>query len=176
MCAASSIVVVCPRCQKTGLVQIPTEIIQDSKGLSTVLIRSGVTCEHAYQVFLDKNFKVRGYQRTDYEVLIGPPTKTTPQSAPAQNVRENPKRTAPDAQVIATLRDFQGKIDGFVAANICAHGILELYTSIQSRLGFHPVLPDMKNWINQLSIGAIWDTKMKDLVRKRVAFWIEKSS
>lgn len=165
MSSSQSIMVVCPRCQKTGLVQIPTEIIQDSKSLSIVLIRAGVTCDHAYQVFLDKQYKVRGYQKTDYEVLLGPQGSNAPV-----------KKTAPNAQVIASLRDFLPKINDFVAANVCAHGILEIYNSIQAQWGFHPVLPDMKNWINQLSIGATWDNKTKDLVRKRVAFWIEKSS
>ncbi len=113
MCAALGIMVVCPRCQKTGLVQIPTEVIQDNKGVSTVLIRNGVTCNHTYQVFLDKNCKVRGYQRTDYEVPVVPVPENAQHPSPV-------KVTASDPEIGASLLDFLPKVDQYVAANVCA--------------------------------------------------------
>lgn len=43
------------------------KIINQSKQLTTVSIPSGLTCEHSFQAFVDKNFVVRGYQTVDFE-------------------------------------------------------------------------------------------------------------
>ncbi len=59
--------VVCPTCKERKELKIPTKIINQSKTLTTVSIPSGAVCEHSFQTFVDKNFKVRGYQKVDFE-------------------------------------------------------------------------------------------------------------
>ena len=61
------ITVVCPTCKARKELKIPTKIINQSKQLTTVSIPSGTVCEHSFQSFVDKNFKVRGYQKVDFE-------------------------------------------------------------------------------------------------------------
>jgi hypothetical protein len=62
-----SIRVVCPTCNIRKELKIPSKIINQSKQLTTVSIPSGAVCEHSFQSFVDKNFKVRGYQKVDFE-------------------------------------------------------------------------------------------------------------
>ena len=59
--------VVCPTCNKRKELKIPGKIINQSKQLTTVSIPSGAVCVHSFQSFVDKNFKVRGYQKVDFE-------------------------------------------------------------------------------------------------------------
>jgi hypothetical protein len=59
--------VVCPTCNERKELKIPSKIINQSKTLTTVSIPSGAVCEHSFQSFVDKNFKVRGYQKVDFE-------------------------------------------------------------------------------------------------------------
>jgi len=47
---------------------VPSQIINQSNQLSTVSIPSGLVCKHTFQAFIDKNFKVRGYQKVDFEL------------------------------------------------------------------------------------------------------------
>lgn len=61
------ITVVCPTCRNKKELKIPIKIINQSKQLTTVSIPSGTVCEHGFQSFVDKNFKVRGYQKVDFE-------------------------------------------------------------------------------------------------------------
>ena len=59
--------VVCPTCKERKELKIPSKIINQSKQLTTVSIPSGAVCRHSFQSFVDKNFKVRGYQKVDFE-------------------------------------------------------------------------------------------------------------
>ena len=59
--------VICPTCQVKKALKIPTQIINQSKKLTTVSIPSGAVCEHSFQSFVDKDFKIRGYQKIDFE-------------------------------------------------------------------------------------------------------------
>lgn len=61
------IIVICPTCKTKKDLKIPTKIINQAKQLTTVSIPSGAVCEHSFQSFVDKNFKVRGYQKVDFE-------------------------------------------------------------------------------------------------------------
>ncbi|MFW9987585.1 MAG: hypothetical protein ACFFC3_02935 [Candidatus Odinarchaeota archaeon] len=61
------IIVICPKCKTKKYLKIPTKIINQAKQLTTVSIPSGTICEHSFQSFVDKNFKVRGYQTVDFE-------------------------------------------------------------------------------------------------------------
>ncbi len=59
---------ICPECKNKNKIKIPDKVINQSKQLTTISIPSGLVCEHTFQAFIDKNFKVRGYQRVDYEL------------------------------------------------------------------------------------------------------------
>ena len=61
------IVIECPKCQKKRKLKIPIKIINQSKQLTTISIPMGLCCEHSFQAFIDKNFKVRGYQHVDFD-------------------------------------------------------------------------------------------------------------
>ena len=61
------ILVICPTCKTKKELKIPTKILNQAKQLTTVSIPSGTVCEHSFQSFVDKNFKVRGYQKVDFE-------------------------------------------------------------------------------------------------------------
>ena len=59
--------IICPICKTSKKLNIPIKVIDQAKQLTTVSIPSGIVCEHGFQSFVDKNFKVRGYQRVDFE-------------------------------------------------------------------------------------------------------------
>jgi len=58
--------VVCPICKEKKIIHLPEKVINQSKQLTTVSIPANLTCEHSYQVFVDKNFTPRGYQKVDF--------------------------------------------------------------------------------------------------------------
>lgn len=58
--------VVCPICKEKKIINLPEKVINQSKQLTTVSIPANLTCEHSYQVFVDKNFTPRGYQKVDF--------------------------------------------------------------------------------------------------------------
>ncbi len=62
------IAIVCPICQASKKLCIPKSIINESKQLSTISIPKKLVCDHHFQVFVDKNFVVRGYQKVDFEI------------------------------------------------------------------------------------------------------------
>ena len=57
--------IVCPICQIKKSINIPMRIVDDSKQLTSILIPIGRICEHTFIPFIDKHFKVRGYQKLD---------------------------------------------------------------------------------------------------------------
>jgi hypothetical protein len=59
--------VICPTCKAKKDLRVPTKIINQAKHLTTISIPSSSVCEHGFQAFVDKNFKVRGYQIVDFE-------------------------------------------------------------------------------------------------------------
>lgn len=65
--AEQNILVICPTCNIKKELRIPSKIINQAKQLTTVSIPSGTVCDHGFQSFVDKNFKVRGYQKVDFE-------------------------------------------------------------------------------------------------------------
>ncbi len=58
----------CPICSAQKEIDIPESVINHSKQLATVSINPHSVCNHSFQIFIDKNFKVRGYQKPEYEV------------------------------------------------------------------------------------------------------------
>ncbi|KKL10785.1 hypothetical protein LCGC14_2552330, partial [marine sediment metagenome] len=61
------ILIVCPKCKTNKELKIPRKVVNQSKKLTTISIPSGLCCEHSFQSFIDKNFKIRGYQNVDFE-------------------------------------------------------------------------------------------------------------
>ncbi len=179
MTVQKKVLVICPQCEKRGEILIPEGVTKGNKGMSTVLVRAGVICPHSYQVFLDKHCEVRGYQRTDYEVPEGDTIipKVGQASSDVTIISTDQLRpVGSDPRIMTAIQDFLARIDGFLSAGTCAKGITELHSFIQSLGGFHPVLPDMRNWSNQLRVGASWDEKTKEWVKKRATLWLEKAS
>ena len=60
--------VICPHCKKSKFIKIPTNIIIESKNVTTISIPLNHVCEHSFQIFVDKNFAIRGYQRVDFDI------------------------------------------------------------------------------------------------------------
>jgi hypothetical protein len=58
---------ICPVCKSEKELPIIKSVINQAKQLTTVSIAKGLVCNHHFQVFIDKNYKVRGYQKVDFE-------------------------------------------------------------------------------------------------------------
>ena len=60
--------VTCPICKTRDLIGIPEKQIKKSSHLTTVSIQKGLICPHHFQLFIDRNMKIRGYQKVDFEL------------------------------------------------------------------------------------------------------------
>ncbi len=59
----------CPLCETKGEVEIPTDLVEKSnRGVVSINVPSNLVCEHNFQLFLDRNGVVRGYQRIDFQI------------------------------------------------------------------------------------------------------------
>jgi hypothetical protein len=58
----------CPICKTKKVIEVPQSIFESAKQLTTISIPKGKICEHHFQIFIDKNYKVRGFQKVDYEL------------------------------------------------------------------------------------------------------------
>ncbi|MBY9010416.1 MAG: hypothetical protein KGD74_11175 [Candidatus Lokiarchaeota archaeon] len=63
--------VICPVCKSKEVIQIPKSVINDATQLTTVSVPKGKICQHHFQLFLDKNFVVRGYQKVHFQLDKG---------------------------------------------------------------------------------------------------------
>jgi len=59
---------ICPICKAEKKLKISKSILSKSRTLTTVSIQKNEICEHHFQAFIDKNFKIRGYQKVDFEI------------------------------------------------------------------------------------------------------------
>ncbi|MHA1889480.1 MAG: hypothetical protein ACTSYS_00685, partial [Promethearchaeota archaeon] len=65
--------VICPVCNQKHSFSVPIDIIQNNiKGVSTIAINA--QCGHSFHIFVDKNFAVRGYQRSDFDIKLDAPS------------------------------------------------------------------------------------------------------
>lgn len=65
--------VVCPKCSKSDYIKIDKGTLKKSgKGLTTILIPDETICDHSFQIFVDKNGAVRGYETPDFELKFTP--------------------------------------------------------------------------------------------------------
>ena len=60
--------VICPVCKAQNTIQIPKSVINQASQLTTVSVPKGEICQHHFQLFIDKNFKIRGYQKVDFQL------------------------------------------------------------------------------------------------------------
>ena len=60
--------VICPVCKSKEVIHIPKSVIKNAKQLTTVSVPRGKICQHHFQLFLDKNFSIRGYQKVDFQL------------------------------------------------------------------------------------------------------------
>lgn len=86
----------CPICKNKRIIEIPLSIIDKSKQLTTISIPKGKICEHHFQIFIDKDYKVRGFQKVDYELCdqqnltnLSPNMSKTIQESPSINLESH---------------------------------------------------------------------------------------
>ena len=65
------ILVTCPLCKAKKLIEVPQSVLEGKKQLTTISIPKGKICEHHFQIFVDKHYIIRGYQKVDYELSEG---------------------------------------------------------------------------------------------------------
>ncbi|TXT61977.1 MAG: hypothetical protein BAJALOKI1v1_1060012 [Promethearchaeota archaeon] len=58
---------ICPKCKSTKKLEFPRSVVDKANNLTTISIPKFLICDHAFQAFVDKNFKIRGYQSVDFE-------------------------------------------------------------------------------------------------------------
>ncbi|MFX0059106.1 MAG: hypothetical protein ACFE85_12640 [Candidatus Hodarchaeota archaeon] len=63
-----NVTIMCPICKVKKVINIPNSIISQVRQLTTISIPKDMICKHHFQVFIDKNFNVRGYQKVDFEL------------------------------------------------------------------------------------------------------------
>ena len=60
--------IICPVCKSRKDIKVPETVINQNSQLTTISIPKNLICNHHFQAFVDKQFKVRGYQKTDFEL------------------------------------------------------------------------------------------------------------
>ena len=63
----AKVLFICPVCKAKKALDVPKPVITKAKQITTMSIARGLVCDHQFQAFVDKQFKVRGYQRVDFE-------------------------------------------------------------------------------------------------------------
>ncbi len=69
---SESVQFICPICKSSKVLKISKSVIKQANSLTSVSIPSGLICKHSFQAFVDKQFKVRGYQKVDFEFDYNP--------------------------------------------------------------------------------------------------------
>ena len=64
------VLTICPICKSKKDLDLPESIVNQASNIATISIPKGLVCEHHFQMFVDKNFHVRGYQKVDLEIEI----------------------------------------------------------------------------------------------------------
>ena len=59
---------VCPVCRTKKILKLPESVLNQTGQLTTISIPNGLICDHHFQAFVDNQFKVRGYQKVDFEI------------------------------------------------------------------------------------------------------------
>ena len=62
------ITISCPQCHKIKKISVPIQAISQNKQLTTISIPAGLVCLHHFQAFIDGNYKIRSYQKVDFQL------------------------------------------------------------------------------------------------------------
>ncbi|MBD3188218.1 hypothetical protein GF325_15390 [Candidatus Bathyarchaeota archaeon] len=78
--------VLCPLCKKEAKIEVPIFLVNEAQdGVLKVSIPRGACCdEHSFMVYIDKKFRVRGYQNADIEFRNGPTISITKKAIDAK--------------------------------------------------------------------------------------------
>ncbi len=57
----------CPTCGTEQNISIPVDAIKNQAGICTIQIKA--SCGHVFDVYVDQNFKVRGFHRPDFTII-----------------------------------------------------------------------------------------------------------
>jgi len=60
--------VICPVCNSKKVIQVPKSVVNQASQLTTISVPQDKICQHHFQLFLDKNFSIRGYQKVDFQL------------------------------------------------------------------------------------------------------------
>jgi len=152
----SDIIFICPVCKFSKGLKFPKSIISQAKQLTTISIPKGLVCDHHFQAFVDKQFKVRGYQKVDfefaYELIKRQKSKTKkpreddiefyknlivegnyleyrPKEYNKKNQKNNvtPTNTEEEKQLIESVFSFSKKVDKIVKKNNRDMTLEEIY-------------------------------------------------
>ncbi len=63
--------VICPVCKSKKVIQVPKSVVNQASQLTTISVPQDKVCQHHFQLFLDKNFSIRGYQKVDFQLDKG---------------------------------------------------------------------------------------------------------
>lgn len=63
--------VICPVCKSKKVIQVPKSVVNQASQLTTISVPQDKVCQHHFQLFLDKNFSIRGYQKVDFQLNSG---------------------------------------------------------------------------------------------------------
>jgi hypothetical protein len=63
--------VICPVCKSKKVIQVPKSVVNQASQLTTISVPQDKVCQHHFQLFLDKNFSIRGYQKVDFQLDPG---------------------------------------------------------------------------------------------------------
>ena len=62
--------IICPICKSKKDLELPSSIVNQASNIATISLPKGLVCDHHFQMFVDRNFNVRGYQKVDLEIEI----------------------------------------------------------------------------------------------------------
>ncbi len=75
---SQSVNITCPKCHLDGRINVPTNIFgKTTKGLVTINVPRDFLCDHTFQIFIDVNGRVRGYQDVDFVIELTHQIKET---------------------------------------------------------------------------------------------------
>jgi len=60
--------VICPVCKSKKVIKIPKSVVNQASQLTTISVPQDKVCQHHFQLFIDKNFSIRGYQKVDFQL------------------------------------------------------------------------------------------------------------
>ncbi|MFX1393706.1 MAG: hypothetical protein ACFFAH_09030 [Promethearchaeota archaeon] len=71
MNSITQVEIVCPSCNKKGIINISTEALKNTvSGLLAVSILTDIICSHSFMAYIDMNLQVRDYFIADFQVEI----------------------------------------------------------------------------------------------------------